>query len=210
MTLVTCLSIGVFSLNCYFCIKLGFMVAFLKNIRRRRRIKALEGSHIQVFPKVEELANVALVWRVDSPEEVAQLDEVVSYFRSVDLNATIIVVEHGKAFKNKLAREEFASLCEENDVVFIPKAQIKWYGFPKSATVRHLFQERKFDIVISVCQFSDFTVEYIAAGLRSNFKAGMCEPQWCNFSFVLEKGCAMPSVAEYFKVLFEYMRKMNQ
>ena len=141
------------------------MVAFLKNIRRRRRIKALEGLHIQVFPKVEELANVALVWSAGSPEEVAQLDEVVSFFRSADLDATIIVVEHGKAFKNKLAREEFVSLCQEKNAVFIPKSQIKWYGYPKLEIVRQLFQERKFDAVISVCPVSNFTVEYIAAGL---------------------------------------------
>ena len=190
--------------------KLGFMVAFLKNIRRRRRIKALEGLHIQVFPKVEELANVALVWSAGSPEEAAQLDEVVSFFRSADLDATIIVVEHGKAFKNKLAREEFVSLCQEKNAVFIPKSQIKWYGYPKLEIVRQLFQERKFDAVISVCPVSNFTVEYIAAGLRSNFKTGMCEPQWCNFSFVLEKGGAILSVAEYLKALFEYMRKMSQ
>ena len=186
------------------------MVAFLKNIRRRRRIKSLEGSDIQVFPKVEELANVALVWRVESPEDVAQLDEVVSFFKSADLNASIVVVEHGKAFKNKPAKVEFVSLCEEKNAVFIPKEQIKWYGFPKSEIVRQLFNEMRFDMVISVCQASDFTVEYLAAGLRSKFKTGMYEPQWCSFSFVLEKGHAAPSVVEYLTALFEYIRKMSQ
>ena len=208
--LVTYMNIGVFVLYCYFCIKLGFMVAFLKNIRRRRRIKALEVSHIQVFPKVEDLANVALLWRVESPDEVAQLDEVVSFFKSANLNSTIVVVEHGKAFKNRQARDEFESLCEEKNAVFIPKAQIKWYGFPKLEIVKQLFHERKFDMVISVCPVSDFTVEYLAAGLRSNFKTGMCEPQWCSYSFVLEKGHKAPSVAEYLSSLLEYMRKMSQ
>lgn len=170
----------------------------------------MEGSHIQIFPKVEELANVALVWRVESPDEVAQLDEVVSFFKSADVSATIVVVEHGKAFKNRQARAEFVSLCEENNAVFIPKAQIKWYGFPKLEIVKQLFQECKFDMVISMCPVSDFTVEYLAAGLKSNFKAGMCEPQWCSYSFVLEKGHAAPSVADYLTALFVYLRNMNQ
>lgn len=187
-----------------------FMVAFLKNIRRRRRIQALEGSDIQAFPKVEELANVALVWRVESPDDVAQLDDVVSFFKSADLNSTILVVEHGKAFKSKQAKVDFMSLCEEKNAIFIPKEQIKWYGFPKSEIVRQLFKEMNFDMVISVCNVSDFTVEYLAAGLRSKFKAGMCESHWCSFSFVLEKGHAAPSVVEYLTTLFEYIRKMCQ
>ena len=108
-----------------------FMVTFLKNIRRRKRIKALEGSHIQVFPKVEELERVALVWRVDAPEDALQLEEVVDLFHSAQLEAKIVVVEHGKAFKKKLARDEFSQLCEDKGVIFIPKAQLKWYGFLK-------------------------------------------------------------------------------
>ena len=75
------------------------MVTFLKNIRRRKRIKALEGSHIQVFPNVEELERVALVWRVDAPEDALQLEEVVDLFHSAQLEAKIVVIEHGKAFK---------------------------------------------------------------------------------------------------------------
>mgnify|MGYP003293766741 FL=1 len=76
--------------------------------------------------------------------------------------------------------------------------------------MRQLFNEKKFDMVISVCHVSDFTVEYLAAGLRSKFKAGMCEPHWCSFSFVLEKGHAAPSVVEYLTALFEYIRMMSQ
>ena len=117
---------------------------------------------------------------------------------------------YGEAFKNRQARDEFESLCEEKNAVFIPKAQIKWYGFPKLEIVKQLFHERKFDMVISVCPVSDFTVEYLAAGLRSNFKTGMCEPQWCSYSFVLEKGHAAPSVVEYLSSLLVYMRKMSQ
>ena len=37
-------------------------------------MKALEMSHILAFPKVEELERVALVWRIETLEEVAQLD----------------------------------------------------------------------------------------------------------------------------------------
>ena len=187
-----------------------FMVAFLKNIRRRKRIKALAGSHIQVFPKVEELGSVAVIWRIDTPEEVLQLGEVMDFFSSLQLESTIVVVEHGKAFKNKLAREEFSQLCEQKGVFFIPKALLKWYGFPKGEAVKQLFLGKKYDMTICMCPVQDFTVEYLAAGMKSNFKTGMCLPQWCNFSFVLERGQAVPLAAEYLAALFEYMRKMSQ
>ena len=187
-----------------------FMVTFLKNIRRRKRIKALEESHIQVFPKVEELERVALVWRVDASDEVSQLEEVIDFFRSAQLEAKIVVVEHGKAFKKKSARDEFSQLCEDKGVIFIPKAQLKWYGFPKGNQVQQLFQETKYDMTICMCPVQDFTVEYLATGIKSNFKTGMCLPQWCNFSFVLERGQGAPSAAEYIAALFEYMRKMKQ
>ena len=186
------------------------MVAFLKNIRRRKRIKALAGQHIQVFPKVEELGSAALIWRVDTPDEVLQLDEVMDFFKWAHLQAKIVVVEHGKAFKNKQAREEFSQLCEEKGVVFIPKAQIKWYGFPKGDVVKQLFLGKKYDIAVCMCPVQDFTVEYLAAGIKSNFKTGMCLPLWCNFSFILERGQAVPSAAEYLTALFDYMRKMRQ
>ena len=187
-----------------------FMVAFLKNIRRRRRIKALAGSHIQVFPKFAELGRVALVWRVDAPEEVMQLEEVMDFLKQAQLETAIVIVEHGKAFRNKLAREEFSQLCDEKGVIFIPKAQLKWYGFPKVDQVPQLFQANKFDMTICMCPVSDFTVEYLAAGIKSNFMTGMCLPQWCNFSFILERGQAEPSAVEYLAALFEYLRKMRQ
>ena len=186
-----------------------FMVAFLKNIRRRRRIKALEGQHIQVFPKVEELGCVAVIWRVDSPYEVLQLEEVMDFFKRAHLQASIVVVEHGKAFKNKQARAEFSQLCEERGVFFIPKVQLKWYGFPKGDIVQQLFLGNKYDMAICMCPVQDFTVEYLAVGIKSNFKTGMCLPQWCNFSFILERGQVHPSAAEYLTALFEYMRKMK-
>ena len=186
------------------------MVAFLKNIRRRRRIKALEGQHIQVFPKIEELGSVAVIWRVDSPYEVLQLEEVMDFFKRAHLQASIVVVEHGKAFKNKQTRAEFSQLCEERGVFFIPKVQLKWYGFPKGDIVQQLFLGNKYDMAICMCPVQDFTVEYLAAGIKSNFKTGMCLPQWCNFSFILERGQVHPSAAEYLTALFEYMRKMRQ
>lgn len=186
------------------------MVAFLKNIRRRKRIKALAGSHIQVFPKVEELGSVALIWRIDTPEEVLQLGEVMDFFSSLQLESVIVVVEHGKAFKNKLAREEFSQLCEEKGVFFIAKSQLKWYGFPKGEAVKQLFLGKKYDMTICMCPEVDFTVEYLAAGMKSNFKTGMCLPQWSNFSFILRKGSFLPTAQEYLVALFEYMRKMNQ
>ena len=187
-----------------------FMVTFLKNIRRRKRIKALEESHIQVFPKVEELERVALVWRVDAPEEVSQLEEVIDFFRSVQLEAKIVVVEHGKAFKKKSARDEFTQLCDDKGVIFVPKSHLKWYGLPKGDNVQQMFQDTKYDMTICMCPVQDFTVEYLSAGIKSNFKTGMCLPQWCNFSFVLERGQVGPGAAEYIAALFEYMRKMRQ
>ena len=186
------------------------MVAFLKNIRRRRRVKSLEGSHIQSFPKVDELRCVALVWRVDDTEEVSQLEEVMEFFKAGQLDVTIVVVEHGKAFKNKLGKEEFSQFCKEKGVVFIPKSQLKWYGFPKGDQVRQLFQDKKYDMTICMCPVQDFTVEYLAAGMKSNFKIGMCLPQWCSFSFILERGQAVPVAVEYLEALFKYLRSMSK
>ena len=173
-------------------------------------MKTLEMSHIRAFPKVEELERVALVWRVETLEEVAQLDAVLDFFKFAGLDATVVVVEHGKIFRNKLAREEFSSLCGDKGVILIPKAQIKWYGFPKGEVVKQLFQEPDYDMCICICGSSDFTVEYLATGIKSNFIAGVFEPQWCNFSFILQRGSMFPSAQEYLAALFEYMRKMNR
>lgn len=186
------------------------MFAFLKNIRRRRRMKALEVSHIRVFPNVEELGRVALVWRMENQEEVAQLDAVLDFFKSAKLEATVVIVEHGKIFRSKAAREEFFLLCDDKGVIFIPKDEVKWYGFPKGEVVKQLFHEPQYDMCVCICGSSDFTVEYLASGIKSNFTAGMFEPQWCNFSFILKKGSFLPTAQEYLVALFEYMRKMNQ
>ena len=77
-------------------------------------MKALEVSHIRVFPNVEELGRVALVWRMENQEEVAQLDAVLDFFKSAKLEATVVIVEHGKIFRSKAAREEFSLLCESS------------------------------------------------------------------------------------------------
>ena len=186
------------------------MFGFLKNIRRRKRLRALQIADVQAFPRIEELKNVAFVWRVSSPEEVAQAGDVVEFFKSAGLKAKGVVIEYGKAFKNTAAREEFADFCQENNMIFVPKKQVKWYGFPKGGALNKLNGEHIYDMTISICPESDFSVEYLAAGIRSNFVTGMCEPQWCNYSFILDRGQANPSAAEYLAALFEYMRRMRQ
>lgn len=171
---------------------------------------SLQPSHIQVFPKVEDLKNVIVVWRLDSRDEIGQVADVLDFFKSMNLMAKCVVIEHGKSFKNTQAREEFSSFCDERGVIFVPKSQLKWYGFPKGEKIKELVSGDKVDMLICMCEEPDFTVEYLAAGIRSDFTVGMSMPQWCNFSLVLEKGKSAPDAVEYLTALFEYMRKMQQ
>lgn len=178
-------------------------------------MRALQVADIQVFPKIEELEDVAFVWRVGSPEEVAQAGDVVKFFSVAKFNVTGVVIEHGKAFKNNAAREEFAAFCQQNGLIFVPKMQVKWYGYPKGGILDKVNGDKVngdkvYDMTICMCPDPDFSVEYLAAGIRSKFIVGMCEPNWCNYSFILDRGQASPSAAEYLTALFEYLHRMGQ
>lgn len=186
------------------------MFSFIKSKLRKRALNAVsvhrKGS--AVLPDCARGGTLGVVYSINKPKDIPLFEELTCYLQGLDLSCYGIVVETGKCFKDKIAREQFGESCLSRGFAFVGYPSLDWIGVPQKS-VRDDFWSREYDMVVCFNQACNFTLDYIVSSLRGGFLVGMNSDGMAVYDLVLEQGVYNLSPVEYMQRLFGYLQMMR-
>ena len=185
------------------------MFRFIKNFLRKRLLKRLPAGLDPVFPTNDKLGDVAVVFKMDKGEDAVQLMTMVERLMLQGAQFKYVAVETGKCFKENRLRNEFVQWCNDKNVGYIGKSDVKWSGAPVAIPQHEVFNAA-FDMLVVMNDTCNFTIDYLALNVKAKFIVGNKESSFIKHNLVLETSNKNFTAMEYMENLFDYLRKMSR
>ncbi len=199
------------------------MAGFFKNRARKKLLEQAFKGRQQgdgqlrrpVFPDVAGIRCVGILYKVESQEDLGRLEELAGWAGDKGYLVLIVAVETEKCFKDDLQRagfvEELAARYDRGEVkvCFVGRKELSGIGVPKAGAIDSFLQQ-KLDILVSLNDNGNFTLEYLALKADAAFEVGLEPREAGHYDMVLAPASGMPAPAEYMQQLFDYLRNMNQ
>ena len=184
------------------------MFGFIKNFLRKRLLKKLPARLDPVFPDIENLGAVAVVYKLEKGEDAVQLMTMVESLALDGAQFKYVAVEVGKCFKESKLREEFVQWCNDNDVVYQGKEHIKWSGATREIPQAEVFKTLH-NLLVVLNDNNNFTANYLALNIETKFSVGMKDSSRVRHNLVLDSSNREVTAKEYMETLFQYLRMMS-
>ena len=185
------------------------MFRFVKNFLRKRLLKRLPAGIEPVFPTIDKLGDVAVVFKMDKGEDAVHLMTMVERLVLQGAQFRYFAVETGKCFKESRLRDEFVQWCKDKNVGYIGKSDVKWSGAPVEFPQHEVFNAPN-DMLVVLNDTCNFTTDYLALNIKAKFIASNKESSFIKHNLVLQTSNRNFTAMEYMENLFDYLRKMSR
>lgn len=195
------------------------MAGFFKNRARKKLLEQAlrgrqqgNGRQRPVFPDVAGIRNVGILYKVESQEDLGRLEELAGWAGAkTEVKFSIVAVETARCFKDDLQKESFVEgLKGEHpgtEIIFVGRKELSGIGVPKAGAIDSFLQQ-KLDILVSLNDNGNFTLEYLALKADAAFAVGMDQHEAWHYNMVLAHGGKAVAPAEYMQQLFDYLENM--
>lgn len=197
------------------------MVGFFKNRARKKLLEQAlrgrrqgNGRQRPVFPDVARIRKVGILCKVESQEDLGRLAELAGWTGAkTEVKFSIVAVEAARCFKDDLQKDSFVEGLKGGhpgtEINFVGKNELSGIGIPQSGTI-DFFLQQKLDILVSLNDNGNFTLEYLALKVDAAFVVGMEQRDAGQYDMVLAPAAGIPAPAEYMRQLFDYLENMSR
>ena len=213
---------GSIFVNFAFC-----MLGLVKEYKRKKAfaaaLKMREGRAMQQpqFPVYGEMGPVGFLCELERGGDPQMVADIVASLRKAGKPFRGMVLETGSAFKDNAAREDFAHICHNYNVVFVDYRKFNAAGIPNEQDFSGMddvkaFYQMQYDMFLNLNNSGSFTLDLLALGIDTKCLVGMANNPRMPYTMVMEPSKEVMeqsgkgfSFSRYIDALFNYMKTIN-
>ncbi len=179
------------------------MFDFIKNIFRKRALKKNSNTLESGLMPLSQISTAAVLLDVEDSTYDQCKDAVNSFFRNLGIKVDIYYIDF-----RKLGKEELLLTSIQNTIL---KKECNWYGVPNQTKLERLTakDETRYDLLINLVDFYDFSLEYMIKTSTAKFKIGTFKMDGPTYDLIISGAAEDTCCLRMFNEIKTYLSKIG-
>jgi hypothetical protein len=179
------------------------MLGFIKDIFRKRALKKHSNTLESSLMPLGQIGSTAVLLDVEDSSYDQCKDAVNSFFKTLGIKVDIYYIDF-----RKLGKEELLLTSIQNTIL---KKECNWYGVPEHGKLEKLTakDESRYDLLINLVDFYNFSLEYIIKTSTAKFKIGTLKMDGAPYDLIISGGAEETNCLRMFNEIKTYLSKIG-
>lgn len=179
------------------------MLSFIKEIFRKRALKKNANTLESGLMPLGQISTAAVLLDVEDPTYDQCKDAINSYFKTLKIKVDIYYIDF-----RKLGKDELLLTSIQNTIL---KKECNWYGVPDLGKLKKLTakDQTRYDLLINLVDFYDFSLEYIIKTSTSKFKIGTLKMDGAPYDLIISGSAEDTCCLRMFNEIKTYLSKIE-